>query len=74
MDGFFEGLLCIVLYVVAAIIAANYLNIIVLNKKLDTIRTVVLGIIFGSFLIPAAVFLFVIKMIFKFIIWIFKIQ
>ena len=74
MDGFFEGLLCIVLYVVAAIIAANYLNIIVLNKKLDTIRTVVLGIIFGSFLVPAAVCLFGIKMRLKIIKWIFKVQ
>ena len=74
MDGFIEGLICIVLYVVAAIIATNYLNTVVLNKKFDTVRTVVLGIIFGCFLIPAAVILFAIRMILKFIKWIFKIQ
>lgn len=74
MDGFFEGLLCIVLYVVAAIIAANYLNAVVLNKKFDTARTIILGIIFGCFLIPAAVILFVIRIVLKFIKWIFKIQ
>ena len=53
MDGFIEGLICIVLYVVAAIIAANYLNTVVLNKKFDTVRTVILGIIFGCFFNPS---------------------
>ena len=74
MDSFFEGLICIVLYVVAAIISAKYLNTIVLNKKFDTVRTIILGILFGSFLIPAAGILFIIRMILKFFKWVFKIQ
>jgi len=62
----------IIVYIVAAIFSANYLNKTLLKDRFNRIRRIVLGILFGWFLIPITIYLILARLIVRFIRWVFK--
>ena len=73
-EEYLLGAAIIIAYIVAAIFSANYLNKNgpLFKDRFDRIRRIVLGILFGWFLIPLTIYVILARLIVRFIRWVFK--